>query len=161
MGIDVQDPERGVAGSQGPDQAVGRRMVAADQPHDLPRIEPPGGLGLDVGVQGPAPFVHPADLPHHMVVIEASAPFEVVDHPFGIAPQALRKLQQRIVHVGRGDTPAPDTRGQGIVEIQLRRRLDDRIRGIGRSRPGRRPSRPHGAEISTSSEVSGSNGRPK
>ena len=38
--IDVQDAERRMARAQRPDQPVGRRVVAADQPHGLARIEP-------------------------------------------------------------------------------------------------------------------------
>ena len=69
MSVDVQDAESLAAGAQSPDQPVGRRMVAANEPHDLARIEPAGGLRLDVGVHGHAALVHAADLAHDIVVL--------------------------------------------------------------------------------------------
>ena len=52
-----------------------------------------------------------------------------------IAAQALRFVQQRIVHIGRGDAAAPDAGSQRIVEIQLRRGFDNGVGGISRSGP--------------------------
>lgn len=94
-------------------------MVAADQPDEFSRIEPARGLRPDVGVHGHTPFVHAADFAHHIVVLRTAAPFEVVDHLRRIAAQALRFVQQRIVHVGRGDAAAPCAGSQRFVEIEL------------------------------------------
>ena len=133
VGVDMQDAERFVTGPQGADQPVGRRMVAAHEPHDLARVEPAGGLCLDIGVHGHTALVHAADLAHDIVVFETSASFEVVDHPRGVDTQPLRGLLQRIVHVGRGDAAAPGPGSQRVVKIQLRRGFDDGIGSIGRS----------------------------
>jgi len=120
-----------MARAQRPDQPVGRRVVAADQPHGLARIEPARSLRPDVGVHRHAPLVDTADLAHDIVVLQAAASFEVVDHPCGVGPQTLRRLQQRIVHVGRGDAAPPRAGRQGVVEVELHRGFDN---GVGRLR---------------------------
>ena len=133
--VDVQDPERRMPRPQRPEQAVGGRVVAAHEAHEPTRIEPARCLRLDVGVHRPAAFVHAPDLADDRIVIRVPAPFQMVDHPFGIAAKALRLLLQGIVHVGRGNAPTPGAGCQRIVEIQLRGGLDDRIRRIRRTGP--------------------------
>ena len=133
VGVDVQDTERRMPPAEGADQPVGGRMVAADQPHRLARIEPARSLLLDVGVHRRTSLVHAPQLAHDVFVVGRTAALEVVDHPRGIDPQPLRRLLQGIVHVGRGDAAAPGPGGQRIVEVELRRSLDDRIGGIGRT----------------------------
>ena len=97
VGVDMQDAELPVAVAQGTDQSVRRRMVAPDEPHGLPGVEPPCGLRPDVGVHGTAAFVDAAHLAYHIVVLGTAPAFEVGDHLLRIAAQALRLLQQRIV----------------------------------------------------------------
>ena len=134
VGVDMQDAELPVAVTQGTDQSVGRRMVAPDQSHGLPCVEPPRRLRPDVGVHGAAAFVDAAHLAYRIVVLGTSPAFEMGNHLLRIAAQALRLLQQRIVHIGRGDTAAPHAGSQRLMEVELRRGF---YHGIGRmGRPG-------------------------
>ena len=57
----------------------------------------------------------------------------MVDDPFGVGTQALRLLEQRVVDIGRGNAAAPGSRSQRVVEIELRRGLDDGVGAIGRA----------------------------
>ena len=137
VGVDMQDAELPVAVTQGTDQSVRRRMVAPDEPHGLSGVEPPCGLRPDVGVHGPAAFVDATHLAYHIVVLGTAPAFEVGDHLLRIAAQALRLLQQRIVHIGRGDPPAPAAHGSRAAS-----RLLSRHRAHGPSRRRTTPSRP-------------------
>lgn len=74
VGVDMQDAELPVAVTQGTDQSVGRRMVAPDQSHGLPCVEPPRRLRPNVGVHGAAAFVDAAHLAYRIVVLGTSPP---------------------------------------------------------------------------------------
>ena len=132
VGIDVKDAEGFMAFAQRPQQTVGGRVVAADQPHELAGFEPATRLPADVGVHGGTPLVHPTQLAYHRLVGGVTPLLEVFDDAGRIGAQPLRLLLQRIVHVGRGDAAPPLARGQRVVEVELRRGLDDGIGGIGR-----------------------------